>query len=843
MRLLEREHAFEVLRTSAHQAFQGHGCVVLVAGEAGVGKTVLLRTFREQVLGQARVLWGMCDSLSTPRPLSPLRDVADELGSSVPSVLQAAVAPYEIFSAVLDALRSGPRMLVVEDLHWADEASLDLVRFLARRIATLPLLLVLSYRDALAVNHPLSAVLGDLVTSPDSRRLQLSPLSRSAVADMVSGHELDAVDVYRRTAGNPYFVSQILAQPDSSLPETVRDAVLARTAKLTPSARHVLELLSCTPEAVTGELLAALGVTAGTVDVLATTGLIERHGRGLTFRHEIARSAVLGAVTAGSEPALHADMIDALERIDGDPSVLAHHAAAAGDIARILQYAPVAAADAARSGAHREAVSLYEAALACADLDPATQSDLLESVSVELYLTDRLSDAITARERALRLRQQLGDTVAVGVAHSAMSGFAWYAADRAAAEEHARASLEILSATDDQQAIGFALAHFAFLAAQRGDTVEAHASADRAERTADLFDDVVLRGTAWIGRGIARLVDGDVRGRADLITATEVGLQERVDDLATTPMSNLCHFDVEQGRFADAEQSVAYALRISEERDTPICTAWQLGVRARLRLLQGRWTEAEQDAREVLNSVDLPLSQLWPHYVLGLLAARRDAPPENPHLDSLWRLVNRLDNPGKVAPAAAALAEQAWISRRPDPRLDEDLVSELFTRSYAGKDAVLAPLRRWSRRLGAAGLPSVGPPTEAIEPGPSDQPFERALALWDAGSTDELLAALALLDPLGARAVAALVRARLRADGVSSVPRGMLPATRAHPAGLTARQQEVLTLLADGLSNADIAARLVISPKTADHHVSAILTKLDVHSRGEAAALARRLLV
>ncbi len=351
----------------------------------------------------------------------------------------------------------------------------------------------------------------------------------------------------------------------------------------------------------------------------------------------------------------------------------------------------------------------------------------------------------------------------------------------------------------------------------------------------------MLRSTASIGVAVARLLEGDTRGRADLLAATDVGLRHRLDDLATTPMSNLCNFDVEQGRFADAEESVAHALRISEERDTPICTAFQLGVRARLRLLQGRWDEAEQDARAVLTSGDLPLSQLWPHLVLGLLLARREAPPENPHLDELWRLVNRLDAPGMVAPAAAALAENAWITRRPDPRLDGPLVTGLSTRTYAGQDDLLRPLRRWSRRLAAAGVQQVGLSSPVTAPAPEDQPYERALALWDAGSTDDLLAALPLLDALDARAVAALVRARLRGAGVNSVPRGRLPSTRANPAGLTDRQLDVLTLLADGLSNADIAARLVISPKTADHHVSAILAKLDVRSRGEAAAAARRL--
>ena len=126
--------------------------------------------------------------------------------------------------------------------------------------------------------HPLSAVLGDLVAAPDARRLQLTPLSRAAVAELLDGHRLDPVDVHRRTAGNPFFVSQILAQPDSPMPESVRDAVVARTAALTPEVRRALELLSCTPEAVSGPLLAALGVPTATVEALAATGLLDRRG-------------------------------------------------------------------------------------------------------------------------------------------------------------------------------------------------------------------------------------------------------------------------------------------------------------------------------------------------------------------------------------------------------------------------------------------------------------------------------------------------------------------------------------------------------------------------------------
>jgi DNA-binding CsgD family transcriptional regulator len=265
---------------------------------------------------------------------------------------------------------------------------------------------------------------------------------------------------------------------------------------------------------------------------------------------------------------------------------------------------------------------------------------------------------------------------------------------------------------------------------------------------------------------------------------------------------------------------------------------WQRGVRARLGLLTGHWRDAERDARTVHAAGNLPLGLLWPHLVLGLLAARRDAPPQNPHLDELWRIASRVDVPDKLAAAAAALAENAWITRRPDERLAGAHIPQLVAWSAAREHASGA-LARWAHRLGAAGVQDLGP--GAAPTPPDDEPYERALAQWDEGTTDGLLDALATLDELGARAVAALVRARLRERGVSVVPRGPLEATRANPAGLTARQLDVLALLVDGLSNADIAARLVISRKTADHHVSAILAKLAVRSRGEAVAAARRL--
>ena len=497
----------------ARRAAAGRGSVVLLAGEAGIGKTVLLREFAAQA--PVPVLWGMCDSLSTPRPLGPLRDVARELGPEVTDVLREAGVQHEIFAAVLDALQSRACALVVEDLHWGDEATLDLVRFLARRIGTLPLLLVLSYRETGGAAHPLRAVLGDLVGAPDASRLQLTPLSRAAVAELLDGHRLDPVDVHARTAGNPFFVSQIIAQPDSPMPESVRDAVVARTAALTPEQRRALELLSCAPEGVSGTLLAALDVPPATVEALGATGLLDRRGRGVAFRHEIARSAVLGAVPPGAEPALHTRMIEALEAAGGDASVLAHHATAAADVPRILRHAPAAAADAARSGAHREAVAFYELALRhLGDDAPAARAAVLEALAVELYLTDRLDAAIAARTQALELRRALGDVVAVGEGHRALSLFAYYAADRRVSVQQDEAAISILSDAGEPRALGYALANRAYLAAGRGDLATGLQAGHDAQRIGDELADAALQTTASIGVALIRLNGGDPAARS-----------------------------------------------------------------------------------------------------------------------------------------------------------------------------------------------------------------------------------------------------------------------------------------------------------------------------------------
>jgi predicted ATPase len=257
--LLERSRELATLRESlAAVAAGSRGKLALVAGEAGVGKTALLRRLSEEPHG-ARLLWGSCAALFTPRPLGPLLEIAELTGGAFAVAMAADSRPHDVVGALLRELGTrAPTVLVLEDLHWADEATLDVLRLLPGRIATVPALVIATYRDdELERDHPLRIVLGELGAGEGIERLALQLLSREAVATLAEPYGLDADDLYRTTTGNPFFVTEVLAAEKAEIPPTVRDAVLARMARVSPAARTLLEAVSLVPPQAELSLLEA----------------------------------------------------------------------------------------------------------------------------------------------------------------------------------------------------------------------------------------------------------------------------------------------------------------------------------------------------------------------------------------------------------------------------------------------------------------------------------------------------------------------------------------------------------------------------------------------------------
>ncbi|MDD7942313.1 AAA family ATPase [Actinomycetospora lutea] len=872
MGLLEREDEQRLLARAWQEARAGAGSVVLLAGESGIGKTSLAREFAAEVTGgpdDAQVLWGVCDPLRVPRPLGPLHDVAADLGEPIARLLHASAPPHEIHRVLLDVLTARPLLLVVDDLQWADEATIDLLRFLLRRIAGTRSLVLATYRaDEPDPQPALRALLGDVARTPAATRLELGPLSVAAVTTLVGGRAIDVAHLHALTRGNSFFVTEVISQGGpgggGDLPVSVRDAVLARTAGLDAEARDLADLLACAPGPVPDTLLPALGVGIGPLRTLDSAGLLARDRRGIAYRHDICRLAIAGAIPPGGEIALHRRMIDALETLtDPDPTVLAHHALAAGDDGRVFRYAARAGRVAATAGAHTEAARFFTTALDHAPRDAlGARAGLCELLAHELFLTNRLAEAIAACHRAIGWRQAEGDLDGVGAGHRSLASFEWYHGDRERAVAHAATAIEVLGpraapGSPAAALLGHALAARGFLAIQDNDLTSARELHARARAVETDGTDDALEVRLMLVELVGAILEGDPSARDRLLAALEaVGDAVRVEH--STCWTQIANLDVEQRRLDAAEKVLDRSLPLTVQWEYPICEHWQRGVRARLRTMRGAWDEAVHDARGVLTDSGSLLTHTWPSLVRGLVALRRGDDEADTYLEQGWDIAARFGEPLRLLPAASALAERWWVTGAPDARLDDVLALLAEVGARPGTEWSAAELAVWLRRLGEPALAAARPPTAApdgpyrllLDGDPAaaarrwaalGSPYEQALALVDTGEPAEAFAALELLDRLGADAVAAKVRRDLRGRGVTGVPARPRSTTRTNPANLTARQVDVLRLLAEGLTNAGIAARLFISEKTADHHVSAILAKLDVPTRREAAAAGRAL--
>lgn len=263
--------------------------MLFIGGEAGVGKTALVERFRRRHSADAAVYLGACDAMQAPPPLSPLLDIAAGLGDEFAALIEQDVSRPKLFASLLGVLRESRRLqlIIFEDLHWADEATFDLLLYLGRRISDAPAMLIGTYRDEIAPSHPLRLLLGDLAGANAVHRLEVPALSPAAVEVMASGSDLDPRVLHTRTKGNPFFVTEILAAPRASLPTKVGDAVLARVSRLSPEAIDVLELVSVLGPQASGELLLELGAAASAIDECVLSGLLVGKRGLVSFRHDL----------------------------------------------------------------------------------------------------------------------------------------------------------------------------------------------------------------------------------------------------------------------------------------------------------------------------------------------------------------------------------------------------------------------------------------------------------------------------------------------------------------------------------------------------------------------------
>jgi DNA-binding CsgD family transcriptional regulator/tetratricopeptide (TPR) repeat protein len=857
--LLERGPQLQALREAMTDASTGDGLVLLVTGEPGIGKSTLVRAFLGELAPGTRVFVGACDDLTTPRALGPLRDAVRWRGGPLADALAESGNREGVFNAVIEEL-SHPRdvtLLVVEDIHWADDATLDVLQYVVRRIDSVRALLVLTYRDEeLTSEHPLLSLVG-ASAGPRVRRLPLSRLSLNAVGELSAERHRDAEAIFAVSGGNPFFVTEMLSLDSDEVPATVVDAVLGRVQQLDADTRRAVERLSVIPTNVPHRLVDALVGGLEPLSDAEQRGILRVDRERVSFRHEIARRALEQSLQGTRRLAYHRDVLAAL-RADpaADPAQVLHHAAAVGDVDVIVEVGPGVAEEASCAGAHRQSVGYLDLLLEHIDRFPtARQACLVENHAMESYWTGHVADAVASQRRAVELRRQLPDAEALGDALRWLSRIHWWEGDSEAAEANALEAIAILEAgAPDTATLAMAYsAHAQLLMLALRD----HEAVETAERAVALArrlgeDDVLSHALNNLGTSLHRL--DDARGKTLLQESLAVALRVGADEQACRAYVNLAWGVVDDHEYVEAARILDEGITFAEAREQIAFLSYLHGLRARLELEIGNVRAAEVDASYVLTLPAMTGVTTVPALcVMGRLQARRGDPGAMATLDRAFVLARRSGELQRLAPVAVARAELAWLDAEIG-RSREELRSayERLVGEVGHADRLRLETAYWLWKTGAPVEETADHPWVLQIAGRWQEaaarwkelgcPYERALALSEGDDEAALLEALDIVDEMGADETARLFRRQLRERGVRTVPRGRTATTRANPAGLTERQVDVLNLMAEGLTNAEIADRLVVSIRTVDHHVSAILHKLDVSSRQEAAERAQVIL-
>jgi len=862
MKLLEREDLLATLQSQLQRATAGPGMLVFIEGEAGIGKTSVLQSFVDrQRGGKLPIRWGACDALNTPRPLGPLYDIAEQAAEELRAVLESDGERLRVFGAFLEMLSARPSLVLLEDLHWADEATLDFLRYVGRRVGRTRSFIIGSFRsDELGATHPLRLVLGDLATS-GVHRLTPRPLSVDAVRELAGDREdIDVQELHRRTGGNPFFVTEVLAASAADVPETVRDAVLTRAARLRPSARAVLDATAVAGPRVEPWLLNDLAAAeSNSVEECLATGVLRVDDGAFIFRHELARQAILKALTPTRLLSLHRLVLQALQSPaapSADLARLAHHAEGAGLEEAVLRFAPAAARDAAAKGAHRQAVQQFERALRFATAVSEQRAALLDEYASECYYCGSLKEGIEARREAAATWQQLGNSERQAMTLALLAYLLVLAGRNSEGEAIVRDAMALIPPDAETPAAVVTrrwYAHLRMLDRDLDDAIrEGGIAMGIAERLGDQLSVVHCLNAIGASLVPAGYIE---QGRYYLERSRELAEKLGLDEWVSSALGNLGSSLGEAFCLEPAEDYLQRGIEFCTEHELDVARLYKTSWLALVYLYRGKWNEASECAHTVLaNRRSSAIARMMALIALGRVRARRGDPAIWDALDQAQDLAGTTGTLQRIGPMRAARAEAAWLEGR-----NEDVLSELSSAT----ELALRKRHSWLASelvfWRAQGDPSVRP---EIPEFCAERPFAleatgrwreaaaawrwqgcpyeaaRALAGGDEAAQRE---ALEIFESLGARPMADRVRHQLRASGVRGVPRGPYETTRKHPAGLTGKEAAVLALLVEGLRNKEIAQRLNRSARTIEHHLGAIFTKLGVTTRAEAVSAAHDL--
>ena len=855
MELIERTGFLASLQTKFQDITEGgEGHCIFVSGEAGIGKTSLVKAFREENKGDCPIFQGSCDALFTPRPLAPLYDIMWQANSDLWRSTHTIEERSKLFAGFFRELSDQKEKFVIvfEDIHWADEATLDFIKFFGRRIAQLRCLFILTYReDEIHAGHPLKNVLGQL--PPDSfSRLKLTPLSKPAVEKMAAERKYNGEDVYSISGGNPFYVNEILASYSAGVPENIKDSILSVYNRQDEKTRYIWEILSILPTGFDIKYLEKMdsSFSESIHKSIDTTILILKEGV-VFFKHELYRRTIEASLSPLKRVHYNKKMLDELlENFERNQEIekIVHYAKNANEYDTVFYYAPLAARQAASVGAHIEASKLYLTAI---EYYQGNDKDILvqfyEAYAYECYLTNQIKEAIIYTEKSLNFWKDKNDKEKIGNTLRFLSKLWWFDGNRKNAESYAEQAIEVLHTKPSSRAKAMAFSNMSHLKMLSGQSVECVFWGDKAITIAQELNDEETLAHALnnVGSMQMRIPSSAQKGVELLKQSLEIALKNSYHEHIARAYLNLGINGVATKEYEIAGKALEDGICYSEERNLDSWTNYMLSLKARMSLETGSWSEAYDIADALLKKdIHPPMVKMCALDVIVKIKMRRGDSDALPLLLEAKTKAFEIMDLQSIIPSIMALLEYEWITGK------IFIESEAFDRTmhlvkqmdnffdynefafwlckarkqhlplreiYEGyqvenKASALKAAMFWNR-LGC--------------------PYEQALTLFE-GNDDDKRKAISIVQKLGAIAVYEKMKLEMRTSGIKSIPQGMRRSTRCNPAFLTGRELDVLQSLKEGLQNKEIATKLFISAKTVDHHISSILAKLAVNSRAKA---------
>jgi predicted ATPase/DNA-binding CsgD family transcriptional regulator len=854
MELIERDGFLELLRSRFKTIAEGEGHCVFVTGEAGIGKTSLTKAFCKEIKDECLVYHGACDALFTPRPLAPLYDILWQVNKNLWPASHNIEERTELFTAFFRELttQKGKIVIVFEDIHWADEATLDFIKFFARRITQLPCLFILTYRDD---ESPFFSSMRNIIAQLPAdtfTRLHLTPLSREAVTNMASKKGYNGEDVYTISGGNPFYVTEILASYSPGVPENIKDAILAIYDRQDEGTRNAWQICSVIPEGLEINRFAKIKSSSdsGLDHCFALKIIIVKNNR-VIFKHELYRRTIEASLSPFKRIALNKKMLDlfldSFEK-EGEVERIVQYAKNANENKLVTKYAPLAARKAACVGSHIEAARLFFTAIEYSEGNDEDQlADLYEAYAYECYLTNDVKEAIIYTGKLLAILKHRVDIERTGNCLRFLSRLWWLNGHRENAEAFARQAMDLLNNEPSSSAKAMAFSNMSQLKMLFDQFAECMVWGEKAITIArELGDEEALsHALNNVGSVQMNLQPSKKKGVALLQESLAIALKNSFHEHAARAYSNLGSNGVKMKDYAFAGKILDEGIRYCEERDLDSWRLNMLSLKAHLNLETGHWDKAYSIADGLLNNEEKPRAfKIGALIVIGSIKMRRGDDDALPILLQAKTRAFETKELQRIIPSLTALLEYEWLTG--SMIIEREKLDQITGTIEQSIDAVIKSefaFWLWKARKEYLDLKelfegyelySVTKAQNAVALWErSGNPYAQAIALFEGNETDKRKA-VAIAQKLGATAINERFKLEMRTSGIKSIPRGIRKTTQSNPAFLTNREMDTLQLLKQGLQNKEIASRLFISAKTVDHHISSILFKLDVNSRVKA---------